>query len=305
MDLSDIFSRLLLHYKQFDHLDRLGKGNIAGNQGHGPLVDIGQNHTAFDLRCNEERWVYGHSHPLYLKSLVSALENSLPNQKFHSSKLSEINSNIPWENQYAYHSFRADLLCFLKENSLPIFWVDESTVWDQDEFESLITKMNALDGKLVIIEKNTLNLHSSGSVVLHRLLKAPQIYINNFCLPLYSIYTHDPLPSQSSEPSANLIICQNFVKYIREAQILGAGGLIDGRNKQLTSFLAQLVQKWQLHGTCLSLNARQQAQALVEEKGLLCDFKHSKLIINLPLTLKSDQMSYICKSVKELDQCSF
>lgn len=306
--LTDIFSRLLIDFKNDDEFRPGNLSKCLTNKGHGPFCVFDDGKTAFDLRFNVHRWPFGHSHPLFIKSVLESLEQSLPNSNPITSNLQEVQSNIPVEKSYNFHFLAGDLFSevsylaqTLNITNTNIFYLNEKTFSNKSHLEQKIKQIEKAKNHCIIIEDNLVTYHHTGSPLLERLSFLPTIYITNWGLPNFSIYSKEHInPVESSTNLlTNQIVTKNFLKLLREANILGNNGVIHNREKLLSSAIKKWDHITNISGICFSLNAPNDLWVTLLEKGLLCEYDDGNLFFNFPITLKEDQFNIITGILKE------
>lgn len=296
--LTDTFSRLLLHYKDFDHFNHKSTNAKLAHIGHGPFCAKEDSTTIYDLRLNEFRWAFGHSHPLLLKSSLIATSNSLPCRTPIKENISSLNSKIKVESEYNFHAICSDLLQItiellneFKISMDKVIIVDENLLISEG-LESIIKKINYIKNDYILVEKNLLTYHYNGTPVYNLLDKKPLVYVNNWGLTAYSIYSNSEIPIYLENNLSSQVIHSNFLKLLRESNVLNQNGAIFNKNKLLQKFAKDLNYEHQLLGTCLVINHHCDIDQL-RENGLLCTINNGKLIINFPLTIKENQIAQV------------
>lgn len=289
-DISDLFSRLLIYYKQFDFFRTNGIASEPTDLGHGPFCQLSDGASAYDLRSNNIRSPFGFGHPLALKGLLGERIHSAPNSK----------SNIFADSQFKYTDIVQDLYSvLLKVKDKFSLSDDQIFLVDPDNFsDELISQINSHQGNCVLIERNLLNYDISGTPVLAKLRVKPKIFMSNYCLPSFVLYSDESMNFSFNLTHSSEIVTNNFLNLLRNSVVLGQNGNISKKNALISDLFSKICNNFRLHGTCLVINQKIATEEALLKKGILCNVQQKKIVFNFPIAMKESQVIHAAGIIK-------
>jgi hypothetical protein len=314
-----IFSNTLL--KQYDYycLKNLGGIGSATSNGHGPFVELTSGSVVYDLRSYNDRWIFGNSHPLEMKTKVSQeLDklSSLSTQEVTLLCSNRIQIFHKWD--YSNYFLSTDLFipkdyklintsnvddiraaCTQKHiQATPLIHLTyQGCLLYWDEIQKLF---KTLDQNLIgfgVIEENTLGFSHNDFVYSEFTQSHPVFLSSNFNLGLFICFSNSIQNSHFEDISSyKLEIFNSFTRFLYEGKFFGS----EGRIHSISSLISKEIESCQsikVKQKCLQLTVEYPKISLEEllKKGIMTTNFKSQLHLSFPISIKTEHLNEICQ----------
>lgn len=320
-EFNKIFSQKLLSAAHYNCLRYFNGDGDPTNVGHGPFNKLTNNSIVFDLRLID-RPIYGHSHPLEIKTKVEEELNLLEKSFDYIGETQKIILNRNPELQ-KHHFFISNDIEYFKQNYTFLNSKNFSSIIKQDNLSSkkFLIKINAIDlltrlkelNELFhfineneinfgVIEENTIGTSYNDFAYKYFTKKTPSILISNFSLSSYCVFSdlnNRNLPNVEIS-TYNLIHTYRFIRFFYEINLFNE----TGRISKISNKILQLLIKYNLtmfKHSYLNIICDDKLFDLYNLKlnGILASKYGNQIIFSFPISIKDEHLSEIIEMLSK------
>lgn len=327
-----IFSHTLLKQYEYYCLKSLGSIGPTTSNGHGPFVELSSGSVVYDLRGNNERWIFGNSHPLAIKAQVNHqlryeinANSSLPPQQ---DIIQEIINDCSHRVQ-ASHSWQFSN-CFLspitfapkgfklintshleeirmasqenKDELCPLVHLTyEGCLFYWEEIQRLFENLDQNAMSFGIVEEDTLGFCNKDFVFTEFTQNRPSFLSSNFNLETFICWSdassqHDSYKSNYSKKDITryqLELLDSFTRFLYEGHFFGDSGRIQRISNAITMEVTNFLDE-QLQQRCLHLTWKNPKMSWEQllSKGILAS-NSNQLCFSFPISIKTEHLTEI------------
>lgn len=335
---NSLFTSELLRQYNFYFLKNVGHLGAPTQNGHGPFVETDQGSVVYDLRDYSQRWIYGNSHPLEIRSRVNhqVKLNQYPTEKKVIINCTERLKNCyAWEYPVSYlqqninvpDGFQIIKASLLNINELqnhidswhqivPVIHLTQSEcLIHKDKIKKLFNIFKQNKVSFGVIEENTLGLSSQEFMFTNYTSNRPDYLATNYNLRSYICWCNTDKTFESEFQYKNgeninknfderdLDIFHSFTNYLYGANIFGESGYI----QKLSNYISEAIAEFHLTGikqNSLQISLENKSSNLNDllRNGIMAYKFNDQVCCNFPLSLKKEHVMEVFQILKQQEK---